>query len=343
MSDTITIGGTTVDGLEFGVGYQSSNVDGILGIGYAANEAIVGVGAGSTYKNLPQLMVANGIIQSNAYSLWLNDLSSSTGEILFGGVNTEKYHGALSTLPIQTRRGQSPSEFLLALTGVGFDVDDANSSIISSSLPAAALLDSGSSLTYLPNDVVDVIYTTVNAQYSQYDGVALCDCSLAQNNSFLTFNFSGPIIAVPFNELVLSASAGGGSTQGTGSQCIFGVAPAGNNPNILGDTFLRSAYVVYDLDNNQISLAQTNFNSSQDHVVQIGTGSNAVPDATGVASPVTVQATATGGGRVGFGANPQSTITVTPTGSSASKGGAIQTQVPLGMLAAVGAGALWVL
>lgn len=54
-----------------------------------------------------------------------------------------------------------------------------------------------------------------------------------------------------------------------------------------GDTFLRSAYVVYDLDNQEISLGNTLFNVTDSTIREIGTGKSAVPDATGAASAVT--------------------------------------------------------
>lgn len=40
----------------------------------------------------------------------------------------------------------------------------------------------------------------------------------------------------------------------------------------LGDTFLRSAYVVYDMTNNEISVAPMNFNAVNSNIVEIGTG-----------------------------------------------------------------------
>lgn len=43
-------------------------------------------------------MVAAGLIKAPAYSLWLNDQSSSTGSILFGGVDSARYGGLLQTL-----------------------------------------------------------------------------------------------------------------------------------------------------------------------------------------------------------------------------------------------------
>jgi len=62
-----------------------------LGIGYQINEVQVGRAGKAAYNNLPAQMVADGLIQSNAYSLWLNDLDASTGSILFGGVDTAQY------------------------------------------------------------------------------------------------------------------------------------------------------------------------------------------------------------------------------------------------------------
>lgn len=65
---------------------------------------------------------------------------------------------------------------------------------------------------------------------------------------------------------------------------------------MLGDTFLRSAYVVYDLENNQISLAATNFNATGTNVQEIG---SSVPGATDVPNAVATAEVATGGGRLG--------------------------------------------
>jgi hypothetical protein len=337
VTDNMKLGDATVKNLEFGVGYKSTKVDGVLGIGYPSNEAILEQPGTSSYKNLPQLLVQQNYIQSTAFSLWLNDLQASTGQILFGGVNTDKYHGSLTTLATQGSAGKTgTTEFNVALTGVGFSVDGENSTITSGSLPGAVLLDSGSSLSYLPDDIASAITSEVQAVYSQSEGVYLVDCSLAGNSSYVTFTFSDLRIAVPFSELVVEAN--------NSNECIFGIVNAGNSPNILGDTFLRSAYVVYDLDNNQISIAQTNFNSTQDAIVEIGTGTTAVPDATGVANPATADSTATGGGRLGL---PSGSATTTGGGSGPStthsKGGAYQTQIPLGAVAMAGMGALWAL
>lgn len=283
VSDTITLDGQKLDRLQFGIGYTSSSSQGILGIGYEINEVQVGRAQKSPYKNLPSQMVADGLIKSNAYSLWLNDLESNSGSILFGGVDSAKYTGKLETLPIQSQSGVF-AEFLITLTGL-----ELGSDTIGGDMALAVLLDSGSSLTYLPDDIVQDIYSVVSARYDAEEGVAYVPCAFVDDQRKLTFKFSSPTIAVEMNELVLDLVTASGKRptfeDGT-TACLFGIAPAGRGTNVLGDTFLRSAYVVYDLENNEISLAQTQFNTTQTRVQEIGTGKNAVPDATSVAESV---------------------------------------------------------
>jgi Eukaryotic aspartyl protease len=301
VSDTLTIGSISLTDFQFGVGFESSSEEGVLGIGYVTNEVQVNRADGLSYPNLPQAMAQTGLITTNAYSLWLNDLDANTGSILFGGVNKDKYTGDLATVPI-IKEYNAYYEFIIALTGVSINDGSSSTSFDSStSLPTAALLDSGSSLVYLPNDVTEDIYNSVGATYDSQSGVAYVDCSLANNASTLDFDFSGQIIQVPYNELVLDvgSSDGGQLTfQNGDAACVFGIAPAQGSEPVLGDTFLRSAYVVYDLDSNEISLAQTNFNSTTDDVVEI-TKASGVPGATDVASPVTTVSAETGGARIG--------------------------------------------
>lgn len=283
VTDTITIGGTEIESLQFGIGYTSSSSQGILGIGYELNEVQVGRAGKDPYANLPAQMVTDGLIASNAYSLWLNDLDANTGSILFGGVDTEKFEGTLATLPIQADNGEF-AEFLITLTSVTLGDNK-----IAQDEALAVLLDSGSSLTYLPDEWVSSIYNDVSAQYDSSEGAAFVPCSLADSSDSLVYSFSGVEISVPMDELVIDlvTSSGRRPTFNNGvTACLFGIAPAGSSTNVLGDTFLRSAYVVYDLANNEISLAQTKFNVTASNVVEIGTGDNAVPSATAAANPV---------------------------------------------------------
>lgn len=271
VSDSFGFGDVSVADLQFGVGYTSSKSVGVLGIGYAAHE--VSASYGSVYDNLPQKLVEDGYISTNAYSLWLNDLDASSGEILFGGINADKYTGELQTVPVIPEQGGIYAELIIALTAVGANGKQGS---IADNLGYAALLDSGSSLMYLPDDIANAIFPAVGAEWDEEQGAAFVDCSLADSTETLDLTFSSPTIRIPMNELVLTASA---------DTCILGVAKAGSSIPVLGDTFLRSAYVVYDLSNNEISLAQTNFNSKGGTIQEITKAS--VPGATAVQDPVT--------------------------------------------------------
>jgi len=78
--------------------------------------------------------------------------------------------------------------------------------------------------------------------------------------------------------------------------CSLFVDTVANDPSgsiILGDSFLRSAYVVYDLENNEIANGQTAFNatSSNIKVIPLGTG---LPGVSFVATQIAPIAAATG-------------------------------------------------
>jgi hypothetical protein len=289
-TDTFSIGGIDVDNFQFGIGYTSTSPEGILGIGYTVNEVAVNRAGLDAYPNLPQKLLDDGSINTNAYSLWLNDLDASTGSILFGGVDTEKFSGTLSKLPIVPEAGEY-AEFIVGLTGLGLN---GNAGSIFQNESVAVLLDSGSSLMYLPDNVASALYSTFNAHYESSQGAAFVDCALGNQQGSLDFTFSGPVISVPINELVIAAGYQRGEPI-----CILGIGPSGGSVSVLGDTFLRSAYVVYDLTNNQIALAQTNFNATKSNVKEIQSGSNGVPSATVVAGAVSSLPVLAGGGRIG--------------------------------------------
>ncbi|GJC95768.1 eukaryotic aspartyl protease [Colletotrichum higginsianum] len=283
VTDKFTIGGSSLTDFQFGVGYTSSSAQGILGLGYKVNEVQVGRAGLQPYDNLPAKMVAEGLIQSSAFSLYLNDLDASQGSILFGGVDTAHFEGELKTVPIQ-KESDAYAEFLITLTKVAL-----GSKALEENMALAVLLDSGSSLTYLPDDMATTIFSMVGAVYQQAEGVAFIPCSAANTGANMTFTFSEATVTVPIDELVLDLVAITGKRTAFSNgvdACLFGIAPAGTGTNVLGDTFLRSAYVVYDIDNNEISLAQTKFNATSTNILEIGKGSGSVPSAVAVANPV---------------------------------------------------------
>ncbi|CRG89996.1 putative aspartic-type endopeptidase opsB [Talaromyces islandicus] len=304
ISDTISFGGATVKQATMAVAYQVAQVPtGIMGIGFDTNEAIVAEG-GQPYKSIIDRMVAEGVISTKAYSLWLNDLFSSDGNCLFGGYDTKKFSGNLLSVPIQpdAQSGQLTS-MTVAWTSLSLNTGSSTKSITPSNFAEPALLDSGTTLSIIPEQLYDELHSFFEAQDDE-SGNAIVDCgTLDKADGTLDFQFGGskgPVIKVPFSEFALPAT----TTIGTWAQfddgsymCVLGMQPqTESDPIILGDTFLRSAYVVYDLDNKQISLAQTIFNATDSNVVEISKTSPVASVVTGVV--VTQTASAGSGGVV---------------------------------------------
>jgi hypothetical protein len=283
-TDTLTIDSTKFSSMQFGIAYSSTNPQGDLGIGYPTGESQVTHEGKAVYNNIPAQMVAQGLINSNAYSLFLNDLNASTGSILFGGVDTARYNGPLATLPLQNVGG-TVSQFPITLTGLTFgDV------VIAKNLALAIALTSGDTVTYLPNALAQAVFQEAGAFFDQTSGNAFIPCSQASAPGTLNFTFSSVTIAIPMSELVLNVLSDAEDPTFIGGQgtlaCAFGISPALDTPLQLGATFMRSAYVVFDIDNNEISLAQTNFAANGTNVLEIGTGKDSVPNATPVADAV---------------------------------------------------------
>lgn len=306
ISDTLTISGETLQDFQFGLALTSNSPEGILGIGYPSNEGASRPGGAPVYPNLPAALANAGAINTNAYSLYLDDLDASSGSLLFGGVDRSKFSGELITFPIIPTYGYY-SEFLIGLTGMG---QNGNAGSLLNNQAIAVLLDSGTSLMYLPDNIVNSLFQAYGTTYNADAGAAIVPCSLGQQEGSVDFTFSSLTITVPLSELVVDLTTGPG-----GRTCAFGIAPAGNSGiAILGDTFLRSAYVVYDIQNNEISMAQAKYDTGSEDVVEITEGANGVPNATPVASPVTavdnsvvtgavgnVQTIVVGGNGGGFG------------------------------------------
>lgn len=188
-------------------------------------------------------------------------------------------------MPILPVDGQY-TQFLIVLSSISLDGTEIGSS---TSLPTAVVLDSGTTLMYLPKDIAQQIHSQVGAVAAPSSIIAYVPCALRHENRTLDFAFNGIEISVPFNEIVLDSQTASGGRQfddGTPA-CLFGIAPNNGGPAVLGDTFLRSAYVVYDLANNEIALAQTNFNSTTDNIKEILAGPRGVPDAKLVSNPKT--------------------------------------------------------
>lgn len=119
----------------------------------------------------------------------------------------------------------------------------------STTLPTPALLDSGTASIRVPASIYSPIATYFNVNTADNT----IDCNIGNTQGSVDFAFDGVSISVPFSEMAFPADPSTGT-------CNFVFYQVGDGDDvILGDPFLRSAYVYYDLDNYVCGLAQTVF------------------------------------------------------------------------------------
>lgn len=159
------------------------------------------------------------------------------------------------------------------------------------------ILDCGSTDTYLPDAIAQPILSGVGAVPDDTLGFVV-PCSLGNDGATFSFTFGGsggPVITVGISEFVRpvpDASNQGYTFSDHTPACIWGLQPAGDRPNLFGDTFIRSAYVVYDLESQQIAIAQTNFNTTKSNIIEFS--NEDVPNASATATGAAVTQTYSG-------------------------------------------------
>lgn len=281
VTDSIVVPGsdnTTLKDVQFGVAVASED----------AAVPICGVGFGNNfnldYNNLVDELASQGVTNSRTLSLALGSATSDSGRedvsdnigngiVIFGGVDTKKFAGPLvkyTNLPPQSGDPGKPWRYWIQLDSVGFTKPGKTSSdaISGSSLPI--VLDSGSSLSYLPQAVMDSLAKSFGVK-AQSDGSLIVDCDYGNKGGYIDFTFGSLVISVPLSDFIWEA---------TGDLCAVGALPSEETTALLGDTFLRSAYVLFDQDNQNIYMAQAANCGSNEQVLASGGNYNLTGECT---------------------------------------------------------------
>lgn len=272
-TDNIHLNGLNVSDVSFAVANETNSSVGVFGIGLPGDEASVTPGVDGRhyqYNNFPQMLKNNGVIQKNAYSLYLNAPNSNSGNILFGAVDHSKYSGNLYTVPLvntYANEGVAPREFDVNVHGITVGNSSSNTTV--SSDKTLALLDSGTTLMYLPTDLADRLAGALGGKFSPSTGYYIVPQPSDDDDTKISFDFGGFNIETSLSNYILQSS-------GSGDVAILGILRTETNRAILGDVFLSDAYVVYNLEDYEISLAQANFNPGSSDVEPI---SGTVPGA----------------------------------------------------------------
>lgn len=295
--DTLQIGETTVEHVTMGIVNNAQNSlpggAGVWGVSFPIAEANTEQydqdPDDPRYQSILQKMKKNGVIKSASYSLWLNSIDSKSGTILFGGLDSAKYTPPLIGIPIiktpisEDDLDVNYNSMFVEFTSLFLKDPSGNFTLTGDNTVALALLDSGTTNSYLPKPLADDIYSYFGARL-EFDSAYL-PCNLATADVSLTFGFggaNGPKITVPIGDVV-AASTDYSFADGT-EACELLINYSADDLLILGDSFLRSAYVVYDLDNHQIALAQSNLSPGAPNIIEID--GKTIPGVASVASAI---------------------------------------------------------
>ena len=106
----------------------------------------------------------------------------------------------------------------MAFTSLSATSSTGTDQLTPSNYAEAAILDSGTTITLLPNDIAQAVFNELGATVSQELGATVVPCSLSSNTGTLNYGFGGPggpTIKVAVSQLVLPLTLADGRTPPT--------------------------------------------------------------------------------------------------------------------------------
>ncbi|KFY42366.1 hypothetical protein V495_04555 [Pseudogymnoascus sp. VKM F-4514 (FW-929)] len=215
--------------------FNNYPMDGILGLARVPNEEIPGFASTLISKKL----LEKNIFSVNIYRA--SDLANN-GEITFGGVDASKYTGEITYTDIVAPGGS----WVIAVDEAGFNGKD------SGLKGKNAIIDTGTTYCFMPPADAKSFYANVpGAKVSEDGGSYAVPCTTTIPAEF---TFSGTKYSVPSKDWV-GGQVGGDTSETMCTSNIYSRDATQDGSWLLGDTFLKSVYVVFDLDKDRIGLA----------------------------------------------------------------------------------------
>ncbi|KAK6845727.1 Candidapepsin-1 [Apiospora arundinis] len=256
--DTLTLGDDywPVTNQQFGVATASAYVwAGMIGLGY-------GNGYNTQYPTMLDRMVEENYISQRVFSVGLGGESSGNSDIIFGGVDYHKFEGWMEPVEIWP----SPTEQMEQFGQVGYWInltsfghtrpgEQSSQQLTPTGFTQKMLLDTGSTFSYMGADIVAALAQQFDATMDEQQGIYYVSCSYLDDEDedddddddddgedtghvHFGFNQGSVAIDVKYEDFIVDL----------GGRCALGVQPAdvGATSWVLGDTFIRGAYIVFD-------------------------------------------------------------------------------------------------
>ncbi|KXH44041.1 aspartic proteinase [Colletotrichum salicis] len=294
ISDTLDVAGSQISKMIMGYVQSADVLIGVLSLGFntaAGAQSTASPSSTSNYLTVPERLLQDGLISSPAYSLWLDDASAKSGNLLLGAIDTSKFEGPLIRFSVRTISGWSTNRrfdtWITSFNGSKSDVDDLQPLAESSSQSTdpydtsnIVLLSPDAALSVLPDDIAIPLWALAGASWNDDVGYAIVPCAAANTITgrlaVQLYGSDGPVLNVAIADLVVSQDAWSHSewsweTESASEYCLFGVQSenftstytSSSYPYSLGSAFLKHFYKVFDLINEEIAIAKTKFGSTQ--------------------------------------------------------------------------------
>lgn len=267
-SDDITFGNVTITNQTFGIVTASEGIStGILGLAPTLRGGFDE--ADDPYSLVLHSMAEQGVISSRMFSLDLRHAEASTGAVIYGGIDRNKFIGELESMPIvrgdggEYRLGVEIDSMGLTIDGESedYDLDEDDRNFV---------LDSGHTMSRFRQSAAAPILRALDAE-DFGDNYFYVPCSTREESGSVNFGFGSKTVRVPFSDFILE--------YGDPFYCVVGLVIT-QEQQIAGDSILRAGYFVFDWDNEAVHVAQA-ANCGDDDIVAAGEGREAVPDVTG--------------------------------------------------------------
>lgn len=199
-----------------------------------------------------------------------------SGEILIGGTNADKYVDDIQYAPVI-----SNSSYWM-VGGKSIQLIQNDEAVMNATFGGVRgmIIDTGTTLTYVDHQLAEDIVRTVaggenNVALDQMSGTYIINCQADNLSNDIQIQFlleNGIVLNIPVKDLIIPLD---GKTVQEATQCMFGIAPwmkTGTSAKmnekgwiLIGDSVLRSTYLVFDMKQNQIGFAKVNAGYTNKH------------------------------------------------------------------------------
>jgi len=246
--DTVYVGDFVVTNQTFaeatiepGITFVVAKFDGIMGLAFQTI---------SVDKVVPVWynMMTQGLVASNVFTFWLSQRASATtgGEITFGGINSARYTGEITYVPLtsDTYWEFHMENFLSNGTSTGW---------CNSTSPCKAIADSGTSIITGPSDVINQFNRNLGAVVHHGEGI-FPNCDILLTGPDVQIVLNGRSFNLTPRDYVLKICQDGSCTCISGFMGLDVPRPMGPL-YILGDVFISKYMAVFDFGNKQVGFA----------------------------------------------------------------------------------------